>query len=207
MNNKWLIAGAVLLLGIFLAWLFKESEKPLPGELLLQEGRDHKPEGTKLAYKFNPPTSGDHYASWITKGFYGEPRADGNLVHTMEHGYIIIWYDCEKSVISHQSSVIREAYADSLGMTMGSTGSPSASLESMPKSFSDGSCNNLKNELKTFYEADQHKLVIMPRVGMDHPIILTAWGRMLKLDSLDQTKIKEFINSFRDQGPEHTNEP
>jgi hypothetical protein len=78
----------------------------------------------------------------------------------------------------------------------------------MPKSFSDGSCDSLKSQLKDIYNKfGPHKLIVMPRVGMDSPVILTAWGRMEKLDSLDQKKIKSFIDAFRDNGPEATKEP
>ena len=101
MNKKFLIIAVVVMgfLGL-LIWLFIESTKPLPGVKLLQDGRDHLAERTKIDYKFNPPTSGNHYASWIKKGFYDEPRADGNLVHSLEHGYVIIWYNCERKVTS-----------------------------------------------------------------------------------------------------------
>ena len=103
---------------------------------------------------------------------------------------------------------ISNVYAQGIGMTQGSEGSPSASLESMPKVFSDGSCDDLKNKLKDIYnKLGSHKLIIVPRVGMDSPIILTAWGKMLKLDSLDQNQIKSFIDAHRDAGPEATNEP
>lgn len=232
MKKKWLVIGfIVLLLIVLMAWLFIESAKPPPGEKALQDGRNHMQEGSKVDYKFNPPTSGNHYASWITKGFYDTPRIDGNLVHSLEHGYIIIWYNCEnkmsQDVILRQLAAgslanvrlkqvdrfffsfrMTEVYAQSTPMTQGSEGSPSASLESMPKSFSDGSCDNLKNRLKGIYsKLGPHKLIVIPRVGMDHPIVLTAWGRMEKLDSVDQSKIKEFIDAFRDAGPEQTVEP
>ena len=205
MNKKFLIIGAVtLILIVILGWLFIESSKPQPGEKTLQDGRNHVPEGSKVDYKFNPPTSGDHYSSWITKGFYDTPRMDGNLVHSQEHGYIIIWYNCEAKGIS----LIPTAYAQSTTMTQGSEGSPSASLESLPKTFFDSSCDNLKKQLKEVYQKfGPHKIIIVPRPNMDHKIVLTAWGRMEKLDSVDQNKIKEFIDAFRDGGPEATNEP
>lgn len=212
MNRKAIfIIGVVLVLGGFLAWLFMESTKPLPGEKLLQEGRNHLPEGTKIEFKFNPPTSGDHYPSWITKGFYGEPRPDGNLVHSQEHGYIIIWYNCEQKVSGYSGPpkgrwLVKTAYAQGMGMTQGSEGSPSAKLADMPKVFSDGSCDSLKGKLKDIYQKNQHKLIVMSRVGIDSPIILTAWGRMEKLNTVDEKKIKEFIDAFRDAGPEATNE-
>lgn len=209
----WII-GALIIIGL-LAWLYIASMKPLPGEPAIQGGRDHKVEGSKIEYKFNPPTSGDHYPSWITKGFYEEPRSDGNVIHSQEHGYIIIWYECGKIGNRVQGTgysgiadiLIKPAYAQRAGMTGGSEGSPSAKLEDLPEAFRNGSCDSLKAELKKIYQSNQHKLIVMPRVGMDSPIILTAWQRMEKLNSMDKNKINEFINAFRDQGPEHTSEP
>lgn len=199
------IVAVIIILGVvLLTWLFTINLKPQLGEKALQDGRNHLAEGSKLDYKFNPPTSGDHYASWITKGFYEEPRLDGSLVHSEEHGYIIIWYDCGVK----QQGLIKTAFAHEGETTPGSEGSPSAHFEDMPKSFSDGSCDNLKNQIKDVIQKfGPHKLIGMPRAGMDYPVILTAWGRMEKLDNIDLNKIKEFINAFRDQGPEQTIEP
>jgi hypothetical protein len=211
MNRKFLLIGAAAVISIgLLAWLFIMSTKPLPGLETKQDGRTHVPEGSALTYNFNPPTGGDHYASWITKGFYDEPRHDGNLVHSLEHGYIIFWYDCERKLTSHfqlaGEVIAHEEEATSAPQTTptmdgGSEGTVHTKLSDMPKAFSDGSCDNLKNQIKTYIGKDNHKLIGMPRVG------LTAWGRTLKLDNFDEGKIKEFIGAFRDNGPEHTNEP
>ncbi len=227
MSKKWVIAGiSVLVLIIVLAWLFIESTKPLPGETfayncdkaadyskLNAQGADdkcrlHVPDGTQINYPTNPPSFGPHYPDWITKGFFDEPRPDGNLVHSMEHGYVIFWYDCEKKIVTSNFFSISNAYAQGLGMTGSSSGSPSASLKDMPKAFSDGSCDNLKNGIKEAIKKNgDHKIIAVPRTGMDYPLILTAWKRMEKLNSVDQNKIKEFIDTFRDEGPERTDEP
>ncbi len=183
MNKKFIsISVAILIFIALLVWLFVESSKPLPGQAALQDGRDHLAEGSKVNYKFNPPTSGNHYASWISKGFYDTPRSDGNLVHSLEHGYIVIWYDCgSKGIGFRVQGIVGKAYAAELTatpsvkatdanvqMTAGSEGSPSALLGDMPKSFSDGSCDNLKTQLKDIYNKfGPRKLIIVPRVGMD----------------------------------------
>lgn len=207
MNKKLLIGLSTLIFVGLLVWLFMISNKPLPGIEAKQDGRDHIPEGSKVNYNYNPPTSGNHYVSWITKGFYEEPRPDGNIVHSMEHGYVIIWYDCEKKVTGYRIQVTDTVYAQGLPMTGGSEGSPSAMLKDMPKAFSDGSCSELKNQIKSYIDKDTHKLIAMPRVGMDSKIILTSWGRVEKMDNLDEKRVKEFIDAFRDHGPEATNEP
>lgn len=220
MNKKYLIfgIGVLVIIGV-LVWAFIESNKPLPGIEAFQYGREHKAEGTKLDYKYSPPTSGDHYPSWITKGFYDEPRPDGNVVHSQEHGYIIFWYDCGAKLLSSFFPIVYAQGATSpdssgsnpsqgLAMTGGSEGSPSAKLSDLPESFRNGSCDSLKNQIKeALKNYGSHKLIAMPRPKMGTPLILTAWGKMEKLNKVDMGKIKEFIDAYRDNGPEQTNEP
>ena len=49
-------------------------------------------------YNSDPPTSGLHYAQQAVAGFYDEniyTYPAGYLVHSLEHGYIIYWYNCD----------------------------------------------------------------------------------------------------------------
>lgn len=98
MSKKLLgiIIGCVLLFGLFLAWLVKESSKPLPGQSFKDEGRTHVSFGEKVKYATNPPTSGNHYPDWTRAGMFDKPQQDEYLVHSLEHGYVIISYNCEK---------------------------------------------------------------------------------------------------------------
>lgn len=58
-------------------------------------GADHIQEGmAAIDWNSNPPTSGQHYAVWAPAGFYTEVIPDGYLVHNMEHGYVIVYYNC-----------------------------------------------------------------------------------------------------------------
>lgn len=58
---------------------------------------DHKPDGTIVKYAEVPPSSGAHWASPIVpaREFYtsrDRPQME-KLVHNLEHGYTIVWYD------------------------------------------------------------------------------------------------------------------
>jgi Protein of unknown function (DUF3105) len=55
--------------------------------------RDHVGDpNQKLNYKQNPPTSGRHYQVPADDGLYnGQPPTDTALVHSLEHGRVIIW--------------------------------------------------------------------------------------------------------------------
>jgi hypothetical protein len=58
----------------------------------IEEGESHTP------YNSDPPTSGEHYAVPAQAGFYtaeDDVPPDEQLVHNLEHGYVIIWYNCD----------------------------------------------------------------------------------------------------------------
>lgn len=46
-------------------------------------------------------------------------------------------------------------------------------------------------------------VVAVPREGMEHRFILTAWRKMLRLDSLDKELVDGFIDAFIGRGPEN----
>lgn len=84
----------ILLGGIFL--LSKQDERLsriLMGQEIKEEGRNHVPEGTQITYNSNPPSSGSHYGITQHAGVYDKPPADGYLVHSLEHGAVILWYN------------------------------------------------------------------------------------------------------------------
>jgi Protein of unknown function (DUF3105) len=45
----------------------------------------------RVKYNTNPPTAGRHYEIPAQDGIYGEAPQDETLVHTLEHGRVIIW--------------------------------------------------------------------------------------------------------------------
>jgi hypothetical protein len=61
-------------------------------ETFPSEGQEHVPVGTVIPYQTDPPTSGPHYPDPEPGGFYTTEIAAGFLVHSMEHGGVIIYY-------------------------------------------------------------------------------------------------------------------
>lgn len=93
-----LIAGlaAVIIPNIGTGTASAEWEEFPTQEALHIEGME--PEAIPT-YNTEPPTSGAHYGDPMlpaAAGFYEAAKADLNLVHSLEHGYVIIWYDCEQ---------------------------------------------------------------------------------------------------------------
>jgi len=57
------------------------------------EGATHVSTGSDIDYERMPPLSGPHYSQAAGPGFYEETPALGNLVHSLEHGYVVVYYD------------------------------------------------------------------------------------------------------------------
>jgi hypothetical protein len=45
-------------------------------------------------YQTNPPSSGNHYSIWADYKTYDAPVPWGHLVHSLEHGAVVIVYNC-----------------------------------------------------------------------------------------------------------------
>lgn len=62
-------------------------------ETFPSEGSTHVPVGTVVVYGTDPPTSGNHYPDVQGGGFFDVPIAAPYLVHSLEHGGVIIYYN------------------------------------------------------------------------------------------------------------------
>lgn len=69
---------------------------------------------------------------------------------------------------------------------------------------SAGISSDEKKKLSEIVAGDNWKMILAPREQDDVKIALAAWGRLLKMNSLDEGKIKEFISVYRNHGPENT---
>lgn len=73
------------------------------GSLVGSLSREHIQEGVDPGpYATNPPAGGHHFPSTFNPGFYTEADVatmpkfpSGYLVHNLEHGYVIYWYNCQ----------------------------------------------------------------------------------------------------------------
>jgi len=61
------------------------------------EGATHVPDGTPICYDSNPPASGPHNSSAlgpVSPGFYDEALAAEQWLHNLEHGAVVLLFDC-----------------------------------------------------------------------------------------------------------------
>ncbi|MDB4895992.1 MAG: hypothetical protein JWN15_2254 [Firmicutes bacterium] len=69
----------------------------IPGlEFSTCKGSTHVPDGQKVNYDTDPPLSGDHWAVPTAPGFYTVAQTPERLVHALEHGNVVIYYDPAK---------------------------------------------------------------------------------------------------------------
>jgi len=184
-RRRWLIVGAWIAAGlaftaliIYLAW--KETQ-PIPrtGEDVPIQSADHIEIGQPHEpYNSDPPTSGPHYKVPAQGGYYEEAPPDEQLVHNLEHGYVIIWYNCQRSpsgggaLTTGQCNQLKQLIRD----TMARGGA--SSRTSTPK------------------------LIAVPRPTLDTQLALTTWGRLDKFEAFDQNRVLNFIRAFRYRAPE-----
>jgi hypothetical protein len=167
----WSVAGLVVLalLG-YVVWGFV---RPKPGRSVPQMLASHIQPGTSHEpYNSDPPTSGPHFPQPAQAGFYDEALPDEQLVHNLEHGYVVIWYNCT-----------------------GLDESACAGLKSQIKDLMD-------RAKPIVPATGAKKLIAVPRPGMESLLALTSWSRLDKLASFDEKEIVEFINDFRNHAPE-----
>lgn len=99
----WVGAGIVVLaiIGI-LVW---QTARPAVGEVvpIPISSSEHVPEDTQPGpYPSDPPAGGVHFAGTLPAKLYLEEDLttlpqypEGYLVHNLEHGYVIFWYNCD----------------------------------------------------------------------------------------------------------------
>ncbi len=130
-------------------------------ETFPEEGRAHLLPGERANYRMDPPTSGPHSSESVPPGFYTTEQPPERLVHSLEHGLVVIYYD------DPGPEALR-------------------TLEAWARMFTgpwDG-------------------VVVVPKRGLGRAVILTAWTRMLRLESFDANAAAAFIDAFRGRGPE-----
>lgn len=210
--KKYIIIAALTLLflgGIYLLGL-RESG-PKPGQAIPDLGRDHVPDSTPATYNSNPPTSGPHNTQWEKAGIYEEPLNDRKLIHSLEHGYIIISYNCDykkQSKLQWPFVGNVSAHVDENDKFVEEDKNASAASHlDLSKWKDDADCQKLVTNLTNLAKKKRvWKLIVVPRPKLDNRIALTAWTRLDKFYDFDEKRITAFIDAFRDRGPEQTME-
>ena len=152
--------------------------KPVAGTKEFKiESRHHTASGVPVTnYNSNPPNSGDHWAAPAKNGIYDKQLPDEQLVHNLEHGHVWIAYMPEGKGEATTGAKVKPASKEVI------------------------------KKLEEIVKADDWKIVLEPRSQNQSTIALAAWGRVLNMDTVDYEKVKDFIRTYRNHGPEKTPE-
>ena len=68
---------------------------------------------------------------------------------------------------------------------------------------SESACADLKAQIKDVMAgADNFKVIAFPWPSLDVPVVMTSWGRLMKMESFDSQKATAFVETFRGKAPE-----
>ena len=72
-----------------------ERGEPALLQVQIERGGDrrHLAAGERASYATRYPTSGAHSQTWVRGRFYEEPQSSAQLVHALEHGNVVVYYD------------------------------------------------------------------------------------------------------------------
>jgi hypothetical protein len=68
----------------------------------------HVPEGTPITWSSNPPSSGPHFSQWANYQEFSQPVNRGYLVHSLEHGGVVLFYKCEGATCDNVLAELRK---------------------------------------------------------------------------------------------------
>ena len=156
-------------------------------QVIPEMAHTHVDPPTQIQYNHNPPTSGCHYnlgfgKSPITPGVYTQHVDAPYWVHNLEHGYIIVFYNCPSGCAADFQK-LREWFA---------------------KQPVDPALQAVAQQQSGF--TPYPKILVLPW-SFDHKFAAVSWDYYDPMDSLDLTEIDAFVANHIDHGPEGVNTP
>ena len=136
------------------------------------EGETHVAICSYVDYRTLPPSSGDHYPIWAAYMTYDKPVPEGYWVHNLEHGGIVLSYNCGAAGcaadVAAAQRMINAYPAD-------------------PLCAADG----VKN-----------RLLMTPDPRLDVRFAASAWGWTLRANCFDADAFLAFVKAHYGQGAE-----
>lgn len=177
-QNMLLIGFAVALVAILAGFLYLNirGRAPVAGEEIFEsQGNAHIDYGARSSINYNsvPPSSGPHYDPLVPWEAFDEPRRYEELIHNLEDGGVILYYQCEEGCpeLVTQLTEVAEAFWGNV--------SPRNHVVIAPND-------------PTFSINDGLPL----HQDMEAKIAAVAWGRILKLDEFDDVALRQFISRY-----------
>jgi hypothetical protein len=136
----------------------------------------HVPIGSQIEWWSNPPSSGPHFPRWAAFQEYSSPVPRGYWVHDLEHGAVVLLYNCAALPEGADCEPLKQALREA-----------SAALPS------DGMCA----------APTRVRTVITPDPLIATPIAAAAWGFVYRAACVDAASLVEFAKAHYAKGPEN----
>ncbi len=161
---------------------FEASAPTGPCEAVEQEqgieGYIHVPVCSYVTYGTKPPSSGNHYPIWAAYKTYAAPIPEGFFVHNLEHGAIVLTYNC--------------AAAGTPGSCASDVTAAQAMLDALP---TDPECAPQGSAVR-------RRSLMTPDPHLDVAFAASAWGWTLRAKCFDATAFEAFALRHYNQGRE-----
>lgn len=172
------VAGALVVVVGLVIFLNVRGQAPVAGEEVFPtQGNTHIDYGTQAPISYNsvPPSSGPHYGNLAAWNIYDEPIRYEQLIHNLEDGGVIVYYQCEDGCpeLVEQLTETVEPFLRVGRHVVMAPNDPSWTV----------------NGSQPLHE------------DMGARIALVAWQRTLKLDEYDHDTIRAFIERY--EGIDH----
>ncbi len=179
-QNLYLIAGGVALFVIVGLVIYANMRATTPSgdeKVMPTQGNTHIQQGSASPIEYNttPPTSGPHYPGLASWAVYDEPIRYEQVVHNMEDGGVIVYYQCEEKCpqLQKQLKDVVQPFIDSGRHVLMMPNDPNWTA---------------------FGAQPAHR-------DMEARIAVTAWQRLDKFDEFDAERIRAFIERY--EGIDH----
>lgn len=126
-----------------------------------------------IAYPYHPPSAGAHFGQWADFGVYTAPVPWGFLVHAMEHGAVVLAYNCAADA---DCDAVRAEYASIIA---------DHGLDPMCR-----------------IEDDPSRFIVVPDPALPVPIAAVAWEEVYLATCLDPPSLRAFVTAHYGMAPE-----
>ena len=163
------------------------DDSNIVGQRIPQMPHTHVPEGTSVTYNHTPPTSGCHYSAQarapMEPGVYTQHVDNEYWVHNLEHGYIVVLYDCG----SQGPKGCPQDFATLRAWYDNQTVDPALL-----------SCA----QAGTIQVPPYAKVLVLPFSGIGHKFAVVSWDYYLPLDTADTSQLDKFYANHVGHSPE-----
>jgi hypothetical protein len=140
----------------------------------------HVPEGTALTYCSNPPSGGPHYPIWAAFQEYARPVEAPYLVHSLEHGAVILYWKCLAAEASPDPCPERPDIVNQLRKIR----------DDVP---ADPLCS----------DGVRARIIIAPSTTITTDVAAAAWGQTYHAACVDVPTLTAFVHDHYAKGTEN----